>query len=100
MYVKDLARGIQLLQTTDTLGSQIYNIGSGRATSLAETFEAVRAVIPEARATALKPGRSPAAPVNPVMDISRITADTGYEPEYDVRRGMAEYISWLRNNPQ
>ena len=100
IYVKDLARGIQLLQTADTLESRIYNIGSGRATSLAETFEAVRAVIPEARATALKPGRSPAAPANPVMDISRITADTGYEPEYDIRRGMAEYISWLRNNPQ
>ena len=100
IYVKDLARGIQLLQTADTLGSRIYNIGSGRATSLAETFEAVRAVIPEARATALKPGRSPAAPANPVMDISRIAADTGYEPEYDIRRGMAEYISWLRNNPQ
>ncbi len=100
IYVKDLARGIQLLQSTEKLSHSIYNVGSGRAASLKETFEAVKRAVPEAKASALKPGRTPNLPTNPVMDLSRITADTGYEPEYDIDRGIAEYIEWLRKNPQ
>jgi UDP-glucose 4-epimerase len=34
------------------------------------------------------------------MDISRARADAGYEPEYDVRRAIADYVAWLRENPQ
>jgi nucleoside-diphosphate-sugar epimerase len=34
------------------------------------------------------------------MDISRISADTGYQPEYDIRAGIGDYIGWLRDNPQ
>jgi UDP-glucose 4-epimerase len=34
------------------------------------------------------------------MDLTRITSDTGYEPEYDVERGFAEYVEWLRHNAQ
>ena len=100
VYVKDLARGIQMLQTADKLSHRIYNVGSGRATSLKETLAAIKKVLPEAKASALVPGRTPGLPDNPVMDLSRITADTGYEPEYDIDRGFAEYIEWLRNYAQ
>ena len=100
VYVKDLVRGIQMLQTTDKLNHAIYNVGSGKAASLKETYEAIKSVIPEAKAAALVPGTTPNMPAEPVMDLSRITADTGYEPEYDVKSGFAEYIEWLRKNPQ
>ncbi|MEE8517623.1 MAG: NAD(P)-dependent oxidoreductase [Dehalococcoidia bacterium] len=100
VYVKDLVQGIQMLQTADKLNHSIYNVGSGRATSLKETYEAIKAVIPEAKAAALVPGATPNMPSEPVMDLSRITADTGYEPEHDVNSGFAEYIAWLRKNPQ
>ena len=96
-YVKDVARSIQLLHTADTLNHHIYNIGSGQATNNRQIFDAVRDVIPEARCSALA-----AAGVdrNPAMDISRISADTGYEPQYDIKAGIREYIDWLRDNPQ
>lgn len=29
-------------------------------------------------------------------DITRIREDTGYEPKYDVERGVAEYVALLR----
>ena len=35
---------------------------------------------------------------NPAMDLSRISDDVGYEPEYSIDLGIAEYIDWLRNN--
>lgn len=99
VYVKDLARGIQMVHSAPTLANQIYNVGSGRATSLKETFDAIKKVIPDAKVTALKPGQTPGMPTDPVMDLTRISQDTGYEPEYDIDRGIAEYIGWLRNNP-
>jgi nucleoside-diphosphate-sugar epimerase len=34
------------------------------------------------------------------MDISLIREDTGYEPEYDVESGVADYVEWLQLNPQ
>jgi UDP-glucose 4-epimerase len=31
------------------------------------------------------------------LDITRIREDTGYEPIYDVERGIVEYVDWLRS---
>jgi UDP-glucose 4-epimerase len=100
VYVKDLARGIVGLELADKLNHKIYNVGSGRATSLKETFAAIKKALPNATAKALVPGKTPGTPANPVMDLTRITSDTGYEPEYDVERGFAEYVEWLRHNAQ
>jgi UDP-glucose 4-epimerase len=30
------------------------------------------------------------------LDITRNGQDTGYEPQYGVERGMADYIQWLK----
>jgi UDP-glucose 4-epimerase len=99
-YVKDLARGIQMLTTADKLNHQLYNVGSGRASSMKETYDAIKAVIPEAKAAALVAGATPNLPEEPVMALDRISSDVGYEPEYSVESGFAEYIGWLRNNAQ
>jgi UDP-glucose 4-epimerase len=64
-YVKDVARGIQMVHTAKTLHHHIYNIGSGRATSHQQMFEAVQKAVPGARCAALKPGRAPNAPGKP-----------------------------------
>ena len=96
-YVKDVARGIQMLHTAEALNHRTYNVGSGQATNNRQIFDAVRGVIPEARCSALTPG---GVDRNPAMDISRTNGDTGYEPEYDIGAGIREYIDWLRDNPQ
>lgn len=98
-YVKDVARGIQLVHTAQTLHHRIYNIGSGRATSHQEIFAAVQKAVPDAKCSALRPGQTPNAPGNPAEDLSRIKADVGYEPEYTIETGVADYIEWLRSNP-
>ena len=71
-YVKDVARGIQMVHTAERLSHRIYNIGSGRATSNRDAFDAVRKAVPGARCAALKPGRSAGAATNPATDLSRI----------------------------
>ena len=100
-HVADLARGVQLVHTAESLSHNVYNIGSGRATSTKEVFAAVQKAVPGAACSALVAGRSTGAnPPNPVMDLSRITADTGYEPEHDIDSGIAAYVEHLRTHPQ
>ncbi len=36
---------------------------------------------------------------NTYMDITRIKEEVGYRPEYNIQRGVEEYIEWLRNHP-
>ena len=98
-YVKDVARGIQMLHTAEKLSHRIYNIGTGRATSNRDIVDAAQKAVPGARCAALKPGRAPTASSNPATDLSRIKADVGYEPAYTLETGIAAYIDWLRTNP-
>jgi UDP-glucose 4-epimerase len=99
-YVKDVARGIQLLHTAERLSHRVYNVGSGRATSNLDIVEAVKRVVPDAKLDVLKPGRGPGNARNPATDLARIKTDVGYKPEYTLEAGVSAYIEWLRTHPQ
>ena len=92
-YVKDLARGIALLQLADSLNHRAYNVGSGRVTTNAEVAAAVERAVPGAQVP-LTPGRK--ARRNTYLDVTRIGEDVGYAPEYDISRGVEDYVAWLR----
>ena len=96
LYVKDCARAIALLQTAARLGHSIYNVGSGRATSNAEVVAAIKRAVPGAELP-LEPGRSPHGAVA-YLDTTRLRADTGFEPEYDLDRAITDYVSYLTND--
>ncbi|HYB25114.1 MAG TPA: NAD(P)-dependent oxidoreductase [Solirubrobacteraceae bacterium] len=95
-YVRDCGRAIAAVQTTPTLRHNIYNVGSGRLTTNAEVVAALERHPPIA-SPRLRAGRSPAPPVDPYLDLTRLREDTGFEPEYDIERGIAEYVAWLRS---
>lgn len=61
-----------------------------------EVAAALRELVPDARIE-LPEGRSPAGSVPPAwLDITRLREDTGYQPAYDTRRAVADYLAWLR----
>ena len=92
LYVKDTGRAIAALQLADTLTHRTYNIASGRSTSNAEVIAAIKKTVPEARVD-LPNGRQGSADF---LDISRLRADTGFEPEWGLERAAADYIEWFR----
>jgi UDP-glucose 4-epimerase len=95
-YVKDCARAMALLQLAPRLNHRTYNIASGKVLTNAEVAAAVRAAVPSARFE-LPEARRPAGLGWPIcLDISRLRADTGYQPAYDTGRAVADYIAWLR----
>jgi UDP-glucose 4-epimerase len=95
-YAPDCGRGIALLQTAPALNHRTYNVGSGRITTNADLADAiVRAV--GGPAPVLADGRSPGAPASDAyLDITRLHADTGFEPRHDLDAAVGEYVSWLR----
>ena len=99
-YVKDVARGIQMLHTAERLSHRVYNIASGRASSNKDIVQAVLKAVPRAKCSVLKPGRTPGTSINPATDLSRINTDVGYEQEHTLETGIADYLDWLRKNPQ
>jgi UDP-glucose 4-epimerase len=95
VYAKDAGRGIALLQTADRLAHRTYNVSSGRTTTNRELLAAVRKAVPGVKAD-LAEGHDPRGPGRDQwLDITRIRQDTGYGPEYDTERGVADYVEWL-----
>jgi UDP-glucose 4-epimerase len=94
-YVKDLGRAIALLQLATSLRYETYNVGTGQAMKNREVAAAIAKVIPEADIQ-LTAGYDPKGFGRTFsMDTSRLYEDTGFQPEYDVERGVADYIAWL-----
>jgi UDP-glucose 4-epimerase len=95
-YAKDCGRAIAQLQVADRLSHRTYNVASGRATSNAEVIAAIKKVVPDAAIDLADGGTA-----QPHLDITRLHQDTGYRPEYDTDRAVADYLSWLRaDNPR
>lgn len=96
-YVKDCGRAIALLMLTERLNHQIYNVSSGHLVGYSEVVAAINATVPGAN-LALPSGRNPERPQDNYLDITRLREDTGFEPEYDVERAVADYADWLRKH--
>lgn len=96
-YVKDCGRAIALLMTAPRLNHDTYNVSSGRLVPYREVVDAINAEIPGANIT-LPEGKSPDRPVDNYLDITRLREDTGFQPEYDVKRTVKDYADWLRRH--
>ncbi|MDP3976133.1 MAG: NAD-dependent epimerase/dehydratase family protein [bacterium] len=96
--VRDIVQGITLaIETEKKLGSKIFNIGTGRATSLNEIVSAL--------AEAFEKPVRPKHIENPVKegyvmgqhaDISKIQAALGYQPKVILEDGIKEQVKQLR----
>ncbi|HWG27189.1 NAD(P)-dependent oxidoreductase [Actinospica sp.] len=96
MYVRECGRALALLQLADQLDHRVYNVSSGRITTNREIVDAIATALPEARIE-LPDGHDPQnTRARSWLDTGRLRQDTGYQPEYDTERAVADYLDWLR----
>ena len=95
VYVKDVAQGV-VLACEKPLKHRVYNLGSGRITGPAELAEAIRKVAPGVPVAVLSESKMDFRwnHTNP-LDITRARTDLGYEPQYDIEKGVADSVSEL-----
>jgi UDP-glucose 4-epimerase len=95
-YVKDCGRAIALLMHAERLKHRIYNVSSGRLVRYSDVVDAINAAVPGANIT-LPAGRNNDRPQD-YLDITRLSEDTGFQPEYDVERAVPDYVDWLKTH--
>ena len=98
IYSKDAARAFRLVAENGTDGA-VYCFGSGKTRLLREYITAIRDAIDENIEIGI--GELPYYP-NQVMnlesDISNLTSDTGFVPQYSFEKGIAETVKWVKEN--
>jgi UDP-glucose 4-epimerase len=98
-YVRDCGRGIALLQTAERLAHRVYNVGAGHRTTGADLVAAIEKVLPGANLR-LAAGAGPQPRPDNYCDITRAREEVGYAPRFTVETAVADYIDWLRRNPE
>ncbi|HVY20291.1 MAG TPA: NAD(P)-dependent oxidoreductase [Bauldia sp.] len=106
-YVKDLAKGILQVHDMKETPNYVYNLSFGKMVRMAEAAEALSRIFPK-RKIKLGPGNwegiveggktigltiRPA--VMPPQDITRARKEIGFNPEYDLSRGLADWFRFF-----
>jgi nucleoside-diphosphate-sugar epimerase len=93
-YVWDIAQAFRLatFADEDDLSRRVYNV-RGETTTIREAAETVAGVVPDADVSVSDEGE---LPWTQTLDMSAAQADLGYDPEYDLERGVRDYVNVLR----
>jgi GDP-L-fucose synthase len=95
LYVKDLARIVRMLMSTD-IKPGAMNIGSGWRTSIRDVADHLRALTGLSAARVNYDTSKPTGRPDCYADLSRLFA-LGFTPAYDIETGLAETWQWFEN---
>lgn len=96
LYSKDAGKAFYLIGEKGKNGS-VYCVGSGHSRRLKEYILKIRDIAAPSANPGI--GKKP-YPAQPVMrlcaDISSLTEDTGFIPEYEFSEGILEMVCWIK----
>jgi UDP-glucose 4-epimerase len=98
IYVDDIAEAIVLAALHDRPAHDVYNISRGVGTTLHDFADAVRQAVPGAQIE-IGDGldyHGLGASYCGIMDNKRARTDLGFEPKFDLVRGVAHYVETMR----
>jgi UDP-glucose 4-epimerase len=93
-YVKDIALGIKAVTLANTNSGDIFNVTRGEGRSLQEVINILMSKFDNLNVI-VKDDTSGIYPKRGALDISHARAKANFSPEYDLEKGMNEYIEFL-----
>jgi UDP-glucuronate 4-epimerase len=101
VYVRDVASGLLALLDAPALPHDLFNLGSGVASTAAEFCDALAAARPGFRWRLAREGEAATVVTHvgfdrPAMDVSRLAAATGFAPRYDLTAAAADALDFFR----
>jgi dTDP-L-rhamnose 4-epimerase len=97
VHVSDVARANLLAMEADVANGKVYNVGTGRPTTVLRIAELLSEQL-DFQETPDVVGRYRAGDIRHCYaDTSRIRDELGYHPEVDLADGIAELLAWLRS---
>jgi nucleoside-diphosphate-sugar epimerase len=101
VYIADTVAGLLLALDKEKHRYRSYNVATGVAPTIADVAQAVNRAIPGARISVgsrgpYKHGGVVLSATKGALDIGRARAELGYEPKYDLQRGIEATIEETR----
>jgi nucleoside-diphosphate-sugar epimerase len=97
-YVKDVVQANLLaLQAPAEACGQSYNIGCGSQTTLLELLDTLKDLLKVTITPQHEPPRAGDV-MHSSADISRASSVLGFDPQFDLRQGLAQGIEWYKEN--
>jgi nucleoside-diphosphate-sugar epimerase len=97
IYHKDSANGVVLACLSEKTAHSVFNIGTGVGSTLLEFANAVKKIYPKADIE-IGPGLDYLMKhynTYSIFDISRARKELGFSPQYDVEKGVVDYIEMM-----
>jgi dTDP-L-rhamnose 4-epimerase len=96
VHVSDVVQANLLALASDAANGRVYNVGTGRATSVLQVAETLAELLDSGEPPELL-GKYRAGDIRHcVADISRIQRELGYRPRVAFADGLRELLGWLR----
>ena len=95
VFTGDIARA-NLLAAVSAATDEVFNIGSGTETSLAELAEALQRAMGSRLPVEFGPPRGVNAVTRRLADVCRARERLGWKPEVDLDEGLARLVAWWR----
>jgi len=100
LYISDAVQAyLRLLFQGETYSGQVFNIGTGKQTSIADLATTIKAVTATSSAIIQAQGR-PGDLDALEADISKIKTAVGWSPAFSLTEGLERTIAWYRRHAQ
>lgn len=93
-YVKDIAKGFVLAATHPKAAGETFNITRGQASRLLDFVLELKEYFPDLEYEIVP--RDSFRPKRGTLSIEKARRLLGYVPEYDLKKGVKEYVEFLR----
>jgi UDP-glucose 4-epimerase len=96
LYARDLGRAVAMVSLREPmLPEYVFNVGWGKKTTIHDLLEAVAQVVPGVEVGIEIEGSHFEKVMGP-LDVSRIRQAFDFEPQYDLVKGLADYLQEAR----
>jgi UDP-glucose 4-epimerase len=97
IHVRDVVRAIDCVITSGDLNGEVYNLASGRETTIAESVGYFMSALPDKKIQYQFNGKvREGDPLNWRADISRMSR-LGFTAQHDLQEGLNEVAAWLQS---
>jgi UDP-glucose 4-epimerase len=94
IYWKDIGRAVDIATQISMPKDSIFNAGNGYVTPFDDVVNAVRKLCPDV-AFEIQNGTPPKSKSN-AMDITRAKEQLGWEPQYSIEEGFADFLEEMK----
>ncbi len=94
-YIKDLVQGVRCIIESDKSRNEVFNLTYGKSRSISELADIIKANFPDIKVNYVP--KDNLTPDRGTLSVEKAKTLIGYDPQYPLERGFADYINWYKS---